>query len=282
MTYRELLNQGVAALQQAGLEGARDDARFLLFAAAGFSSSDFIMHEADDVGEDVQDRFQGMIARRLAREPVSLILGTADFMGLTFKTDERALAPRADSERLVEEVLSRSEAQATGKIVDLGTGSGCLLQSFLHYRPGWTGTAVDLSADALSLARENAENLGLTKRIAFLEGSWDAGCAAISEADIVISNPPYIVSDVMASLDPEVLNHDPHLALDGGADGLDAYRAITSLCERNLRSGHLLAFEIGFDQGEAVKSLMNGHGFAELTIQKDFSGHDRVVVGIKR
>ena len=281
-SFRDVLNQAVAELTAAGIEGARDDARFLLFEAAGISSGEFIMREHDVVDEPVLTAFMAMISRRKNREPVSLIIGHVDFMGLSFLTDERALAPRSDSERLVETALALSEGMQSGQIVDLGTGSGCLLQSFLHYRAGWKGTALDLSPDALDLAQANAERIGVAGRISFVEGSWEDAREAIAIADIVISNPPYIVSDVMATLDPEVLNHDPHLALDGGDDGLDAYREIVELCDAALPSGKWLAFEIGYDQGSAVESLMNGHGFAELTIQKDFSGHDRVVVGRKR
>ncbi len=282
LTYRGLLQRGASQLDAAGIEGAREEAKFLLFEAAGMSSSDFIMREQDAVDDALVEAFSRMIERRKNREPVSLIIGHVDFMGLSFLTDERALAPRSDSERLVEAALFLTEGLAEGRIVDLGTGSGCLLQSFLHERSGWTGTAVDLSPDALGLARENAARIGVQDRVSFIEGSWADGREAIARADIVISNPPYIVSDVMATLDPEVLNHDPHLALDGGEDGLDAYRAITSLCDEVLKTGAWLAFEIGYDQGKAVETLMNGHGFAELTIQKDFSGHDRVVLGRKQ
>lgn len=282
LTYRGLLLRAASQLDAAGIEGAREDAKFLLFEAAGISSSDFIMREQDVVDDTLAALFDKMIERRKNREPVSLIIGHVDFMGLSFLTDERALAPRSDSERLVEAALSLTESVEQGVVVDLGTGTGCLLQSFLHYRPRWRGTAVDLSPDALSLARENAVRVGVQNRVAFIEGSWEAGREAISQADIVMSNPPYIVSDVMKTLDPEVLNHDPHLALDGGEDGLDAYRAITSLCDDSLKAGAWLAFEIGYDQGKAVEKLMDGHGFAELTILKDFSGHDRVVLGRKQ
>tara|TARA_X000000950_G_scaffold55673_1_gene66874 strand:- start:32179 stop:33039 length:861 start_codon:yes stop_codon:yes gene_type:complete len=282
LTYRGLLQRGASQLDEAGIDGAREDAKFLLFEAAGISSSDFIMREQDVVDDTLAALFDKMIERRKNREPVSLIIGHVDFMGLSFLTDERALAPRSDSERLVEAAMSLTEGVEQGSGVDLGTGTGCLLQSFLHYRPRWTGTAVDLSPDALSLARENAVRVGVQERVTLLKGSWEVGREAISQADVVMSNPPYIVSDVMKTLDPEVLNHDPHLALDGGEDGLDAYRAITSLCDDSLKVGAWLAFEIGYDQGMAVEKLLGGHGFAELTILKDFSGHDRVVLGRKQ
>ena len=248
-TYRELLKSGISRLEAAGIDGAREDARFLLFEAARISPGEFIMFEHDGVEAGKVSAFEAMIERRLTREPVSLIIGHTDFMGLSFLTDERALAPRGDSERLVEMALELTADRSEGRIVDLGVGSGCLILSFLSERPGWTGTGLDLSPDPLSLTTENAERLGLSARLSLL--------------------------------DPEVRDHDPMLALDGGEDGLNAYRDIITVCEKALSSGTPLLFEIGYDQAEAVSGLLSGHSFAELEVGKDFSGHNRVVKGIR-
>ena len=280
-THRELLKAGISRLKAAGIDGGREDARFLLFEAAGISSGEFIMCEHDPVDAGTVSAFEAMIERRLNREPVSLIIGHTDFMGQSFLTDVRALAPRGDSERLVEMALELTADRSEGRIVDLGTGSGCLILSFLSERPGWTGTGLDLSPDALSLTRENAERLRLGDRLTLIEGSWAAAEEALSDADLVLSNPPYIVSDVIDTLDPEVREHDPMLALDGGEDGLTAYRDIIALCETALSPGTPLLFEIGYDQAESVSALLSGHSFAELEVGKDFSGHNRVVNGIR-
>lgn len=279
-TYGQLLAFGIDALKSASIEDARIEARHLFFHAAGFEAADLILKSEDIAPEDIISRFEAMIARRKNREPASLILGEVEFMGLTFRTDERALAPRVDSERLVECALSVSDGVSGGKIVDLGTGSGCLLLTFLQMRKDWSGVALDKSEDALSLARENAENLGLAARVNWIMGDWGAAEAALCEADLVISNPPYIPAAVVDTLSPEVRNHDPRLALDGGEDGLDAYRDILALLKRTLKPGARFIFEIGYDQGEALKTLFSEHGFAEFAVHKDFSGHNRVVEGI--
>lgn len=277
MTFDELVRAATTKLVQAGIDNARGEARSLIMAAANRADSDFILVSEDPAADDVRARFESLIERRLSREPLSSILGRVDFMGLSFLSDDRALTPRMDSERLVEAALDAARGAATGRLVDLGVGSGCLTLSFLNNVPGWTATGLDLSPDALSLARENAEALSLASRVQWLEGSWEAASAAIADADIVISNPPYIESRVMRSLEPEVLNYDPELALDGGEDGLDAYRAIIALCGKVMRSGSDILFEIGFDQGNTVPQLLSGHNFASITVLKDYSGHNRVV-----
>ena len=280
MTYRELLVEGCRALAKAEIVDGAGDAKALLLAAAQFDASDFILNEDSKTPQDVIARFDGFIKRRIERQPVSLILGSVDFFGLTFQTDKRALAPRFDSETLVAAALEVSESADRGKIVDLGVGSGCLILSFLANRPNWTGTALDKSSDALSLAKENADRLGLTGQITFLDGEWPVAATEISHADIVISNPPYIKTAVLSSLEPEVTDHDPLIALDGGADGLDAYRSIIDLVSNVGRPGLNLLFEIGFDQGEDLKALFLENNFKGFTVLNDFSGHNRVVHAI--
>ncbi len=279
-SYQALLAWGRQQLSSAGNEEAAADARFLLFHAAGFQSADLIMKSDDPAPSDVQISYRGLIERRLAYEPVSLILGSVDFMGLEFRSDERALAPRQDSERLVELALERTEGQKSGLIVDLGTGSGCLIEAFLHYRPGWRGVALDKSAQALSLARENAVQLGLSDRIEFLEGEWPVARDALSGADLVISNPPYIPSADIEGLSKEVRDHDPMLALDGGEDGLTAYRDILALLARTLKPEVRVLMEIGFHQAEDLRILCQRHSFVSFSVHKDFSGHNRVVEAV--
>ncbi len=277
LTFAELLTDATAILREAGIDGARHDGRLLLLAAAKMRSTDLILAEDDQVSPELQARYLSYVARRAAREPVSLILGEVDFLGHHFRTDERALAPRQDSEVLVSRALEWARDRDAGMLVDLGTGSGCLILSFLAEKPGWRGVALDKSGEALSLARENTKALGVSDRVTFIEGGWEAASDALKTADLVISNPPYIRSDVMRTLDPEVLQHDPHLALDGGPDGLVAYRDIVNLLEQTIRRGTKLLFEIGFDQSDALQALLSQKNFTGFAVHKDFSGHNRVV-----
>lgn len=279
-TYSAWLGWAVSELGRAGVDGPRLDAKLLLLKAAGIDSAELIMKSDAILPADIAGDFQAVISRRMAGEPVSLILGEVEFMGLTFRTDARALAPRQDSERLVELALERSEGQGEGRVVDLGTGSGCLILSFLHYREGWRGTALDKSVEALSLAKENAEALSLSSRLDFIQGSWPAAENALRKADLVISNPPYIPTTDIEGLAPEVRNYDPALALDGGADGFVAYRAIIALLEETIRPGVRVLMEIGFDQAEGLGLLFKRHGFADFEVHKDFSGHNRVVEAV--
>ena len=187
------------------------------------------------------------------------------------------LTPRADTEALVEAVLSRCKQQEA-RILDLGTGSGAILLALLSERPGWSGLGVDLSEAALAVARGNADRAGLANRVAFASGRWSAGLDT-DAFDIVVSNPPYIVSDVLAGLEPEVRDHEPALALDGGADGLDAYREILGDVARILKPGGLLGLEIGYDQGASVTALARETGLTDVTRVRDLAGQDRVVIG---
>lgn len=279
--YCDLLKRGADQLLAAGIDEARSDARWLLLRAGNMTGTDLVLRDVDTAPDEVVEAFEEMIRRRINREPVSLILGDVEFMGFTFKTDERALAPRQDSERLVEQALSETECMTDGLIVDLGTGSGCLVLSFLAHRPGWKGVGLDLSPAALSLAQENADQLLLSDRVEWIEGSWGLASEQLVHADLVISNPPYIPTDVVAGLEPEVLNHDPHMALDGGTDGLTAYRDILTLCSGHLESGKTLIMEIGFDQGGTVPELAIRQGFAEIEVFRDFAGQNRVIKAVR-
>jgi len=214
---------------------------------------------------------------RLQRKPLSQVLGSQPFWTLDLAVTPDVLTPRADTETLVEVVLSRCEGQEA-RMLDLGTGSGAILLALLSERPGWTGLGVDLSGEALTVARGNAERCGLANRAAFVRGRWSAGLERAA-FDIVISNPPYIVSDVLAGLEPEVREHEPALALDGGADGLDAYRDILRDVPEILKRNGMLAFEIGYDQGVSVSDLVRAAGLSGVAVIRDLSGQDRVVIG---
>jgi release factor glutamine methyltransferase len=225
-----------------------------------------------------------MLQRRLRREPVSKIIGRREFWSLEFRTGRDVLDPRGDSETLVAGVLAAiPDRNAALRIVDFGTGSGCLLLSLLHELPNATGIGIDVSPPALAIAQENAERLALAPRCIFRLGSWGQELFRDIDGsfDILISNPPYIESGVLPGLEPEVADYDPLLALDGGADGLDAYRALLPDMARLAARDAFAALEIGMGQDVAVSRLLAEAGFAGIAVLPDLSGIGRVVTGRK-
>lgn len=224
----------------------------------------------------IVETFSDYLRRRLAHEPVQHILGTTEFYGLEFACDARALIPRADSESVVETALKKIPAQTEFLVADLGTGSGCLLAAILANRPEAGGTGVEASPGAANLARENLTHLGLAERACIFEGRW-ADWEGWSAVDLIISNPPYIASEAIEGLMPEVRLHDPRMALDGGKDGLEAYRQIIQLSVAGLKPGAWLVFEIGYDQKDSVSTLLKDAGFSNIETGRDLGGNDRVV-----
>jgi release factor glutamine methyltransferase len=222
-------------------------------------------------------RLQELVARRATREPMAQILGRREFWSLTFRVTPDTLDPRPDSETLVHAVLDQvPDRSASLRLVDFGTGTGCLLLSLLHELPHATGLGVDLSEAALAVAEENAKSLGLGARASFQLGNWDAGIAPAF--DIVLSNPPYIPSGDIAALQPEVASFEPRQALDGGADGLDAYRRLAPAAARLLPSGGLAAFEAGFGQAESVTAIGQAAGLRHVATARDLGAVQRCVL----
>ena len=220
-----------------------------------------------------------LIVRAEQGEPIQYIIGHVDFRGLEIRCDRRALIPRPETELLVEAVLSSEfRVQSPITIVEVGCGTGCISLALLHELPQAEVTGVDISPDALSLARENAERLGLSARFHTLENNLLAGFEENS-LDVVVSNPPYIFSKVWKNLEPCVRDFEPQLALDGGADGLDLIRPLVEQAARVLKPGGGLFLEIGYDQGPAVFQCLENAGFQHVKVQKDFAGLDRIVLG---
>ncbi|WP_342149158.1 peptide chain release factor N(5)-glutamine methyltransferase [Methylorubrum sp. SB2] len=275
----EALRRLTQAFAEAGLANPRGDARFLAEYALGLSSSELILQGQHPLGESGAQALGEAAARRLAGEPVARILGEWEFWGLPFRLSPETLVPRPDTETLVEAALRLFPDPARPlRIVDLGTGSGCILVALLHERPKSFGIGLDRSQDALATARDNAQANGIGTRAVFLRGSWLDALAG--PFDLIVSNPPYIAASVIPTLDAEVRGHDPLAALDGGPDGLDAYRAIFSQIARRpglLAPGGALALEIGYDQAEAVMALGAESGFSDITLNRDLAGHPRVV-----
>ena len=279
-TVARALAAGAARLREAGVEGARRDARLLLAAALGVSSDALRMRPERPLNAGERVAFESLLARRARREPVSRIVGVREFWSLPFKITPDTLDPRPDSETLVDAVLGRiADRDAPLDILDLGTGSGCLLLALLSDLPAARGLGVDISEPALAVARENAAALGLGSRADFLRASW--GAALGGTWQVIVSNPPYILSSEIPDLAPEVQDFDPLPALAGGPDGLDAYRILAPDIARLLDPGGLAALEIGAAQIEPVEALLRTIGLKICGRVRDLAENWRCVLAEK-
>jgi len=265
-----------AALKAGGIDSPSIDARLLMEVAASASRADILTDPYRVLTDAQQAALEGFIARRLKREPVSRILGKKGFWKIMLNVTPDVLSPRPDTEAILDVVMLAYPPEKAFQLVDLGTGSGAILLAILAERAGATGLGTDISFEALAVARDNAASLGLDRRCDFLRTEWAAGMADHS-FDLVVSNPPYIPSGDIDGLDPEVRDHDPRLALDGGPDGLEAYRQLAPEIMRIMKPGGVFAVEIGWDQGPPVKALFEAAGFTDVIIVKDLSDRDRVV-----
>jgi release factor glutamine methyltransferase len=268
-------------LEAAGIAGPVIDARLLVEAAAEATRADIVTDPYRPLTAEQEAKLDDYLNRRVRREPVSHILGRKGFWKIMLQVTPDVLTPRPDTETVVEYVLRDFPEHARWSVLDLGVGSGAILLAVLAERPGARGLGVDVSEEALAVARDNAARLGLAGRVALLRGDWTYGLEDAS-FDLVVSNPPYIASDVIAGLEPEVRDHEPRLALEGGADGLDAYRALAPEILRVLKPGGRFAVEIGYDQKEAVERLFREAGAAEVVTVRDLGDRDRVVAGVKK
>ncbi len=268
-------------LKAAGLDSPAIDARLLVEAATGATRADILSDPHRALEPDHLDALEGYLERRARREPISHILGRKGFWTLMLGVTPAVLTPRPETELVVETALKAFAEAEAFRVLDLGVGSGAILLAILAERPAATGLGVDASEEALAVARENAANLGLAARAALMRGDWTQGLAD-SGFELVVCNPPYIRSGEIAGLDPEVRDHEPRLALDGGPDGLDAYRRLAGEILRVLKPGGRFVLETGAGQAGAVRGLMQAAGAAELEVLDDLSGHARVVAGCKK
>lgn len=285
--YKDIYETGKTELEQAGIDEAALDARLLLEFVCGTDRNTLLVHGDREVSGEQYDRYRDLIGRRAARVPLQHLTGQQEFMGLTFLVNKDVLVPRQDTEVLVEEVMKNLHDGM--RILDMGTGSGCILLSLLHYSNDCTGVGVDLSGPALAVARENYERLRRERpemNAVFLEGDLfealachGGGVCHGEKFDVIVSNPPYIETDEILNLMPEVREHEPVTALDGGADGLVFYRRIVRDAAAYLNGGGMLFFEIGCGQADSVREIMEQAGFREVQVVKDFAGLDRVVYG---
>lgn len=274
MEYQEVYRWGASQLAEAGIEEASLDARLLLEEICGTDRNFLLVHGKEQVSEEKYEDYVKYIALRKSRMPLQQIVGYQEFMGLKFKVTPDVLIPRQDTEILVEEVMRYLHDGM--HILDMCTGSGCILLSLLRYSNDCTGTGCDISQKALEVARENARALGL--KASFVQS--DLFETVYDKYEFIVSNPPYIPTDVISTLMEEVKNHEPLTALDGREDGLYFYRRIVKEAKEHLYPGGMLFFEIGWDQAQAVSALMEEAGYQEVTVCKDLAGLDRVVHGL--
>lgn len=280
MRYQDCFKEGREALLKAGIEEANWDARLLLEHVCGTDRNYLLVHGDQEVDSDKEETYFRMIDMRAKRIPLQHITNVQNFMGLDFFVNEHVLIPRQDTEILVEEVLRQMSDGC--RILDMCTGSGCILISLLHYNNWCEGVGVDLSEKALEVAAKNAETLLKNKSsqsvYRFVQSNLFENVDG--KYDIIVSNPPYIKSDVIETLMPEVKEHEPRMALDGTEDGLYFYQRITETSKEYLNRGGMLYYEIGHDQAEAVSQIMKSEGFSDVQVVKDYAGLDRVVYGI--
>ena len=268
-------------LEAAGITGPVIDARLLVEAAAEVTRVEIVTDPHRDLTPEQEATLEDYLTRRENREPVSHILGRKGFWKIMLGVTKDVLTPRPDTETVVEYSLREFPEHAAWRILDLGVGSGAILLALLAERPAAKGLGVDVSEEALAVARDNAASLGLGNRVALLRGDWTAGLDG-NAFDLVVSNPPYIASHIIETLEPEVRDHEPRLALEGGADGLDHYRILAPEILRVLKPGGRFAVEIGYDQKDAVEVLFREAGAVFVDTIRDLSDRDRVVVGEKK
>lgn len=269
----DALRDATRRLNEAGIEDAPRDARRLLAHALGLAPDRLTLHLQDEVAAAARAAFEAAVTARLARQPVAQITGERLFWGRSFRVTRDTLDPRPETEILVAEALS----QPFTRVLDLGTGTGCILLSLLADRPEATGLGADLSPAALEVAKDNAGRLSVADRADFVLSDWFD--AVSGQFDLIVSNPPYIAADEMPSLSPDVRNWEPELALTPGGDGLIAYRRITAGMGAHLAPAGRVIVEIGPSQGAAVAAMFARAGLQAVRILPDLDGRDRCVVG---
>ena len=280
MKYRDLYSQGIETLSSENIPDAKVDARILLEYACKTDRNALFLHGDMEVKDEDEKTYLELLSKRIMHIPLQYLTGEQEFMGLTYKVNESVLIPRQDTECLVEIVLKHLHDGM--RILDMCTGSGCILISLLHYSNDCEGVGVDLSEEALNVARDNAERLsnnGISDKMNVNFVHSDLFENIDGNFDIIVSNPPYIKTEVIKGLMPEVRDYEPMMALDGMEDGLYFYRKIISSAKEYLSRGGQLFFEIGYDQGQEVSDLMRKEGYTCVEVLKDLAGLDRVVYG---
>ncbi len=276
-TVEAWLGRAAALLKAAGVEEPRLEARLLLAGAAGWTAETMLSRRREQIPEEIARRADRMVERRRQRQPASQILGRREFWGLEFAVTREVLDPRPDSETVVAAALARiGDRAAPIRVVDFGTGTGCLLLALLSELPNAQGLGVDVSPASIRIAGANADRLALSDRARFALGDWGEDLS--DGVDVILSNPPYIPRVELAQLQPEVVRWEPRLALDGGEDGLDAYRRLAPDIARLLAPDGFAVVEIGINQAEPVGAICVGSGLVVLGRERDLGGRDRCII----
>lgn len=277
ISAKDMLREAVMTLQRAHIETASLDARLLLEHALGLSREQLLLAIDQPVEEWQESHYRELITKRVDRQPVAQLIGKREFWGMVFEVSCNTLDPRADSETLVQGVLKEhARRDRPVRILDLGTGTGCLLLSLLSELPSATGIGADICDKALAIAKNNAQALDIQARAQFIASNWFENIDGTF--DIIISNPPYIATQDIENCPPEVARHEPKLALDGGADGLDCYRAIIGALPRFLAKDGIVALEMGMGQQPALESLAAANGLHVHSVKQDIQGLPRCIL----
>ncbi len=281
MTVLQLLSWAEDMLSQAGVSTPRVDAEWILVDILQCRRSELVLHPAPSPQQ--VETYHDLITQRSKRIPLQHLLGETEFYGLPFKTTPEALIPRPDTETLIETVVARLKDHPAPTLLDIGTGSGIIAITLAHELPRAQVFAMDIAKPPLKLAHQNAHLNRVSQRIHFILSNLFSALIQMPKFDAIVSNPPYIPTQDMLSLEPEVLNHDPHLALDGGSDGLSFYRKIIPQSIPHLTPDGILALEIGYDQANAVSLLIEQHPqWGPISAHKDLFGHTRVLISQKQ
>ena len=291
MNIKECFSIITAQLKENNIDTPAQEAGVLLCQALKCDRTYLYAHPEQEVDEPIVEQVLDNAIKRINKVPLQYIVGSTEFMSLTFKVTPSVLIPRQDTELLVETCINLANKAIGGvgscsprsiSILDMCTGSGCVAVSLAWYLGQARLTACDISDAALEVAKGNAKNNGVAQRITFLQGDlFEALIGSTPSFDIIASNPPYIESETISTLDPEVRSNEPLLALDGGTDGLDFYRRISKEATSYLKQGGYLVFEIGYNQGQLVSTLLTESGFTNVSVLKDLCNNDRVVLGQK-
>ena len=279
MQLRNLLHAAISDLNDANIDTALLDARLLLQYAAKITPEIVYLKPEMEIAKEAVTIYKQLLDRRINNEPVAKIIGSKAFWSSDFIVNQYTLDPRPDSEVIIEEALRLfPNKNQEYQFLDLGTGSGCLLLSLLKEFPNSTGIASDISSEALNVTKQNIELLGLQGRAICMQQNWADDLVGKKKFDLIISNPPYIPSQEIANLEPEVKNYDPILALDGGEDGLDPYRYLAKQISPLLKEGSYAILEFGFGQGEAVRQIFDQHNYIITKMLFDLSGIERAIL----
>ena len=277
-TIYDLMKWGQGVLESYGCPDAAIDAKLLMKDLLGFNETQLLLERHKKLVDHLKESYTYVIAKRAEGIPLQYITKNQEFMGLTFYVDERVLIPRQDTETLIELLIEKNQKEHFKKGVDIGTGSGCISISLARYIPDLEMTAVDLSPDALEVAKKNVKFHELTERISFLQSDVLDAYDKNDKVDLVVSNPPYISEVDCRSLMTEVISHEPRMALTDEGDGLSFYKRITKDAKEILKPNGIIAYEIGYDQGKAVSTILEEAGYIEIEVHQDLAGKDRVVI----